>query len=130
MEHPLPHASCCAGTSDSSLTAPLASRLEGESAGRSRVIGILREGYFSVEKSHHALHLMGSRLPGFTRELFDDYPDLDPEAAAALAEQLGATLPYVAEMALAATHDGGLGGCDTNLARCHPGRPERLRDSG
>ena len=79
------------------------------------VIGLLREGGFSLEMTHHALHLLGSRVLGFTQELFDDSPDLDPEAAAALAEQIGATLPYVAEMALAATHEGGLGGCDTDV---------------
>jgi AcrR family transcriptional regulator len=80
-----------------------------------RVMGILREGGFSLELTHHALHLLGSRLLGFTRELFDDSPDLGPEEAAAMAEQLRFTLPYVAEMAVAATHDGGLGGCDTDL---------------
>ena len=37
-----------------------------------------------------------------------------PEEAAAMAAQLAPTLPHVAEMALAATHDGGLGRCDTN----------------
>ena len=79
------------------------------------VIGLLREGGFSLEMTHHALHLLGSRVLGFTQELFDDSPDLDPEAAATLAERIGATLPYVAEMALAATHEGGLGGCDTDV---------------
>jgi AcrR family transcriptional regulator len=80
-----------------------------------RVMGILREGGCSLELTHHALHLLGSRLLGFTRELFDDSPDLAPEEAAAMAEQLRPTLPYVAEMAVAATHDEGLGGCDTDL---------------
>lgn len=80
-----------------------------------RVMGILREARFSLELTHHALHLLGSRLLGFTRELFDDSPDLGPEEAAAIAEQLRPTLPHVAEMAMAATHDGGLGGCDTDL---------------
>lgn len=28
---------------------------------------------------------------------------------------IGATHPYVAEMALAATHEGGLGGCDDDV---------------
>ena len=79
------------------------------------VMGILRRGGFSLELTHHALHMLGSRLLGFTRELFDDSPDLDPEAAAMLAQQLGPTHPHVAEMALAATHDGGLGGCDTDV---------------
>jgi AcrR family transcriptional regulator len=79
------------------------------------VMGILREGGFSLELTHHAIHLMGSRLLGFTQDPFDDSPDLGPEAASALAEQLGPTHPHVAEMALAATHGGGLGGCDTDL---------------
>ena len=79
------------------------------------VMGILRGGGFSLELTHHALHLLGSRLLGFTRELFDDSPNPDPEAAAMLAKQLGATYPHVAEMALAATHEGGLGGCDTDV---------------
>ena len=79
------------------------------------VMGIMRRGGFSLAMTHHALHLLGSRLLGFTRDLFDDSPDLPPEAASALAEQLRPTLPYVAEMALGATHDGGLGGCDADL---------------
>jgi AcrR family transcriptional regulator len=80
------------------------------------VMGILREGGFSIELTHHALHLMGSRLFGFTQDLFDDSADPDPQAAVALAEQLGQTHPYVAEMALAAgTHDGVLGGCDDSV---------------
>jgi AcrR family transcriptional regulator len=78
------------------------------------VMGILRKGGFSLELTHHALHMLGSRMLGFTRDLFDDSTELDPDAAAALAEHLGATHPYVAEMALATTHAGGLGGCDTD----------------
>jgi len=79
------------------------------------VIGILREGGFSLELTHHALHLLGSRVLGFSQDLFDDSPDLGPEAAAMLAAQLGESHPYVAEMALGVTHDGGLGGCDDEV---------------
>ncbi|HXR27081.1 MAG TPA: TetR/AcrR family transcriptional regulator C-terminal domain-containing protein [Candidatus Baltobacteraceae bacterium] len=79
------------------------------------VMGILRRGGFSLELAHHALHLLGSRLLGFTQDLFDDSPDLPPEATTALAARLRPTLPYVAEMALRATHEGGLGGCDTDV---------------
>jgi AcrR family transcriptional regulator len=79
------------------------------------VMGILREGGFSLEVTHHALHLFGSRLLGFSQDLFDDSPNPDPNANALLAKQLGATHPFVAEMALAATHDGALGGCDDDL---------------
>ena len=49
---------------------------------------------------------------GFTHKLFDDSGDLDPTAAAELERQLGATHPYVVEMALAVTHSGALGPCD------------------
>jgi AcrR family transcriptional regulator len=76
------------------------------------VIGILREGGFSIAQAHHALHILGSRALGFTQDLFDDSGDLEPEAAAALASQLGASHPYAVEMALAVTHGGALGGCD------------------
>lgn len=76
------------------------------------VLGILREGGFSVAQVHHALHILGSHALGFSQNLFDDSGDLDPEAAAALAAQLGASHPYIVEMALAVTHDGALGSCD------------------
>lgn len=76
------------------------------------VLGTLREGGFTIAQAHHALHILGSRLLGFTQALFDDSGDLEPEAAAALASALGASHPYVVEMALAVTHSGALGPCD------------------
>jgi AcrR family transcriptional regulator len=76
------------------------------------VLGVLREGGFTVAQAHHALHILGSRLLGFTQALFDDSADVDPETAAGLAGELGAMLPYIAEMALAVTHGGALGPCD------------------
>jgi AcrR family transcriptional regulator len=76
------------------------------------VLGVLREGGFTIAQTHHALHILGSRLLGFTQDLFDDSGDLERETAASLASELGAALPYVAEMALAVTHGGALGRCD------------------
>ena len=76
------------------------------------VIGILREGGFTIAQAHHALHIFGSRLLGFTQALFDDSGDLDPDTAAQLERQLGASHPYAVEMALAVTHSGALGPCD------------------
>src|SRR5215469_415985 len=67
------------------------------------VLGILREGGFSVAQTHHALHILGSQLLGFTQNLFDDSPDSDPEAAAPLPEGFVAAFPYAAEMALEGT---------------------------
>ena len=79
------------------------------------VIGLLREGGFTIAQAHHALHILGSRALGFTQDLFDDSGDLEPETAASLASELGAALPYVAEMALAVTHGGALGRCDDDI---------------
>ena len=81
------------------------------------VIGILREGGFSIDLAHHAMHVMGSRVLGFTQELFDDSKELgpDPEMAAILARELGDKYPYITEMAMAVSHDGGLGGCDDDV---------------
>ena len=79
------------------------------------VMGILREGGFSLEMTHHAIHLLGSRLLGFTQDLFDDSPDVDPAAMTAMAAAVADSHPYVSEMALGATHDGALGGCDDDV---------------
>lgn len=79
------------------------------------VMRLLRQDGFSIDLTHHALHLLGSRMLGFTQDLFDDSPDLGPEEAAALAEQIGGAFPHVAEMAMAVTHEGGLGGCDDDF---------------
>ncbi|MFD0568129.1 TetR/AcrR family transcriptional regulator [Kitasatospora gansuensis] len=38
------------------------------------LIGLFRTGGFSVDLTHHAMHALGSRLLGFTQELFDDSP--------------------------------------------------------
>ena len=76
------------------------------------VLGILRQGGFSVAQAHHALHILGSRLLGFTQNLFDDSPAPGPEAAPSLPDGFAAAFPYAAEMAVAVAHGGVLGPCD------------------
>ncbi|QTE30493.1 TetR/AcrR family transcriptional regulator [Pengzhenrongella sicca] len=78
------------------------------------ILGILRGGGLTVGLAHHALHVLGSRILGFSQDLFDDAAEPRPDLAAraALAARWAQTLPNVAELALAADHDGGLGGCD------------------
>jgi AcrR family transcriptional regulator len=76
------------------------------------ILGILREGGFSIAQTHRALHILGSRLLGFTQELFDDSADADQQAAPTLPPGFAAAFPHAAEMALAVTHGGALGPCD------------------
>jgi len=76
------------------------------------VLGILREGGFSIAQAHHALHILGGRVLGFTQGVFDDSADPDPEAAASLPDEFAAAFPYAAEMALAVAHGGALLPCD------------------
>ncbi|MFD0525466.1 TetR/AcrR family transcriptional regulator [Paractinoplanes durhamensis] len=43
-----------------------------------RVLAIMRAGGCSVDLCHHAIHLLGSRILGFSQDLFDDAPGADP----------------------------------------------------
>lgn len=79
------------------------------------VIGTLRRAGFSLELTHHALHILGSRVLGFSQDLYDDSAELSPEEAAAFAAVVADTFPYIAEMAVAGSHEGGLGGCDDDV---------------
>ncbi len=69
------------------------------------VIGMFRTGGFSVDLTHHVMHALGSRMLGFTRELFDNPPSVDPQMQAAMFREMAGKYPHVAEMAIAATHD-------------------------
>lgn len=82
------------------------------------MIGLFLAGGFTIELTHHALHAMGSRMFGFTQELFDDTPDLDPEAEAAILEAMSQAYPNIGRMIAIAvgSHDDasrvGDRGCD------------------
>jgi AcrR family transcriptional regulator len=79
------------------------------------MIGIFRAGGFSIDLTHHAMHAMGSRLLGFTQELFDDTADLSPQTASAMLRELAGRYPHITELVMAITHDQGsvVGqGCD------------------
>ena len=62
-------------------------------------------GGFSIDLTHHALHALGSRLYGFTPEIFDDSQGLDPQALEMLVRQMNGRYPHVAELAQAVYHD-------------------------
>jgi hypothetical protein len=69
------------------------------------MIGAFRDGGFSVDLTHHALHALGSRLYGFTPEVLDDSQGLDQQALEMLVAQMKDSYPHVAELAQAVYHD-------------------------
>jgi AcrR family transcriptional regulator len=69
------------------------------------MIGIFRAGGFSIDLVHHAMHVMGSRLMGFSQELFVDNSDREPDPDAMPPEEMAARYPYITELAMAVAHD-------------------------
>jgi AcrR family transcriptional regulator len=69
------------------------------------MIGIFRDGGFSIDVTHHAMHAMGSRLLGFSQELFEDTADDDPEAQAMMLQWMADRYPHITEMVEAISHD-------------------------
>ena len=69
------------------------------------MIGMFLAGGFSADLTHHALHAMGSRLFGFSQDVFTDSPSLDPAAQAMLVRQLKDRYPHIAEMVVTVYHD-------------------------
>ena len=69
------------------------------------MIGMFRTGGFSIELTHHAMHAMGSRLMGFSQELFNDQSDTDPAIEAEMFTQLAQVYPSIYELYVSITHD-------------------------
>jgi AcrR family transcriptional regulator len=69
------------------------------------MIGTFRAGGFSIDLTHHAMHAMGSRLLGFSQELFDDTTAVAPEHQAAVLRELAGSYPNITELVSAITHD-------------------------
>ena len=70
------------------------------------MIGMFRAGGFSVNLTHHVMHSIGSRVLGFTQELFNDSETARPEVQAIMLREMAAKYPYVMEIAGAASHEG------------------------
>ena len=85
-------------------------------------IGMFLAGGFSVDLTHHVMHALGSRMWGFTQELFDDpaggnaaaLAALPPEAQAAMFREMAERYPNVLKVAAGSAHqDSVVGqGCD------------------
>ncbi|MEU7961706.1 TetR/AcrR family transcriptional regulator [Micromonospora humida] len=85
------------------------------------MIGALRAGGLSADLTHHVMHALGSRILGFSQELFDASRQAGrtgptaPTPPAPLPPEVAARFPHVAEVATAAAHDTGSvvgAGCD------------------
>jgi AcrR family transcriptional regulator len=76
------------------------------------LLGLMRDGGFSYDLGHHALHALGSRAFGFTQELFDPGGGGPPDTAAL--EQMAEQLPHLVGMIAEIAHDDP----DTTLGWC------------
>ena len=69
------------------------------------MIGMFRAGGFSMDLTHHAVHAMGSRLMGFSQELFNDSADTDPAVEAEMWGTMADIYPSIYELFLTVSHD-------------------------
>jgi AcrR family transcriptional regulator len=69
------------------------------------MIGMFRTGGFSLDLTHHALHAMGSRMFGFTQELFNDTSETDSEMNEEMFGAMADTYPYIFEIYTTISHD-------------------------
>ena len=82
-----------------------------------RLLSVMRGAGCSLELGHHALHLLGSRMLGFNQDPFASASAARARATGTVATpappaDLALRHPHLTELALAAAHSGGLGGCD------------------
>jgi len=79
------------------------------------LLGTLREGGFSYDLAHHAMHALGSRVLGFSQELFRPEDDAGDEVNDAMLKEMAEHLPYLVGMLTETAHDdpdSTLGWCD------------------
>ena len=80
------------------------------------MVGLFVAGGFSIDLTHHAMHAMGSRLLGFTQELYDDTGELDRDEEIEIYRMMADRYPNLYELARSVFHDDstvvGGQGCD------------------
>jgi AcrR family transcriptional regulator len=79
------------------------------------VVGILRAGGFSNDLTHHSLHALGSRVIGFSQELFDPGDAASGDASEEMLAAMASQVPHLVEMLGEVAHDepgSTLGWCD------------------
>jgi AcrR family transcriptional regulator len=69
--------------------------------------GIMRRGGFSVDLMHHAFHALGSRVLGFSQELFDEKGESEaaPEVQALMLRQMAEAYPNITAIVAQVAHD-------------------------
>ena len=72
-----------------------------------RMGGIMLAGGFSLDLMHHAFHTLGSRVLGFTQELFDDSSSesMTPEVQELMIRQMSQEYPNVTAIMKQVAHD-------------------------
>jgi AcrR family transcriptional regulator len=81
------------------------------------LLAIMRDGGFSYDVAHHAMHALGSRILGFSQELFspgDAAAGNSADEAAAALETMATQLPHLVGMLADIVHDDP----DTTLGWC------------
>jgi AcrR family transcriptional regulator len=79
------------------------------------LLGLMRDGGFSYDQIHHALHALGSRALGFAQEMFEPSAGTSDEAATAALAGLAEQIPHIVGMVMEVAHDdpdSTLGWCD------------------
>jgi AcrR family transcriptional regulator len=69
------------------------------------MIGMFNAGGFTIDLTHHAMHAMGSRMMGFSQELFNDQSDGEEPMPPEMIEAMAATFPSIYELYMAVSHD-------------------------
>jgi AcrR family transcriptional regulator len=70
------------------------------------LVGMFLAGGFSADLTHHVMHALGSRMWGFTQEVFPTpQPPADPDARAAMFRQAAERYPHIIEIATVGAHD-------------------------
>jgi hypothetical protein len=79
------------------------------------LLRLMRDGGFSYDLIHHALHALGSRALGFSQEMFDPGAGTSTEETAAELEGMAGQVPHLVAMFMEVAHDdpdSTLGWCD------------------
>jgi AcrR family transcriptional regulator len=72
--------------------------------------GLFLAGGLTPDLTHHVMHALGSRMWGFTQEVFDDSEGrepavITPDAQIAMIQHMAESHPHLLKIALAAAHD-------------------------